>query len=168
MRASSCVHHAVVDISVSDISDLDSSYTPETIPPHGLLLLLFHEPKLTSIDCAAACPKSPQTSKAQRRAVHCCWQLYDGMDPDRVLSLARCLRRCRSTPDLSFTAVSLLSKVGVTRGKTTPATPPNTYHTCSPALEPATTTCFANGFRFGRSHICMHLSNPVELYTFCM
>eukprot|EP00903_Cladosiphon_okamuranus_P009174 g8762.t1 len=32
------------------------------------------------------------------------------MDPDRVLSLARCLRKCRSTPDLSFTAVSLLSK----------------------------------------------------------
>lgn len=33
------------------------------------------------------------------------------MDPDGVLSLARRLRKCKSTPDLSFTAVSLLSKV---------------------------------------------------------
>lgn len=32
-------------------------------------------------------------------------------DPDRLASLARCLGKCKSTPDLSFTAVSLLTKV---------------------------------------------------------
>ncbi|CAN0125154.1 unnamed protein product [Ectocarpus sp. 4 AP-2014] len=36
--------------------------------------------------------------------------LFKGRDPEDVMSLARCLRRCRSTPDLSYTAASLLSK----------------------------------------------------------
>ncbi|CAN0527698.1 unnamed protein product [Ectocarpus sp. 12 AP-2014] len=35
---------------------------------------------------------------------------FKGRDPEDVMSLARCLRRCKSTPDLSYTAASLLSK----------------------------------------------------------
>lgn len=61
------------------------------------------------IDCAAATSNSTRQNPrvfAVTGAVQ-----HVGMDPDKVLSLARCLRRCRSTPDLSFTAVSLLSKV---------------------------------------------------------
>ncbi|CAM9386795.1 unnamed protein product [Ectocarpus sp. 13 AM-2016] len=36
--------------------------------------------------------------------------LIKGRDPEDVMSLARCLGRCKSTPDLSYTAASLLSK----------------------------------------------------------
>lgn len=39
-------------------------------------------------------------------------QIEQCTDPDRLASLARCLGKCKSTPDLSFTAVSLLTKVG--------------------------------------------------------
>lgn len=39
--------------------------------------------------------------------------LFKGRDTEDVMSLARCLRRCKSTPDLSYTAASLLSKVRV-------------------------------------------------------
>ncbi|CAM9371358.1 unnamed protein product [Ectocarpus sp. 6 AP-2014] len=36
--------------------------------------------------------------------------LFKCVDPEDVMSLALCLRRCKSTPDLSYTAASLLSK----------------------------------------------------------
>ncbi|CAN0327836.1 unnamed protein product, partial [Hapterophycus canaliculatus] len=35
---------------------------------------------------------------------------FEGRKPESFFDSAECLRRCKSTPDLSFTAVSLLSK----------------------------------------------------------
>lgn len=114
------VAHTQLDRAVMGLDSLSSLLGGgwrkcEAAPKHGIPPHVSRT-ATKKTDCAASCEK-PRTPRNKRKKERTRVPLLLGavqhgdMDPDRFLALARCLRRCRSTPDLSFTAVSLLSKV---------------------------------------------------------
>lgn len=74
-------------------------------PNSNKLRILPHSPLPSTLHTSLVSAHSPSSRRIAASLQR------DGMDADGVLSLARCLRKCKSTSELSFTAVSLLSKV---------------------------------------------------------